>query len=31
VGFFILILLMVFVVANDIVKRLPSGWKSIMP
>jgi regulator of sigma E protease len=31
VGFFILILLMVFVVANDIVKRLPSGWKTLIP
>ncbi len=30
-GFLILILLMVFVIANDIVKRLPSGWKSLMP
>lgn len=30
-GFFILILLMIFVVANDIVKRLPSGWKSLIP
>ncbi len=30
-GFFILILLMIFVIANDIVKRLPSGWKSLIP
>ncbi|MGQ9618398.1 MAG: RIP metalloprotease RseP [Candidatus Aminicenantia bacterium] len=31
IGFLFLILLMVFVVANDIVKRLPSGWRSIIP
>lgn len=31
VGFLILILLMLFVIANDIVKRLPSGWRSLMP
>lgn len=30
-GFLFLILLMIFVFANDIVKRLPAGWKSIMP
>ena len=31
VGFVIFVFLIVFVVLNDIVKRLPHGWKSLVP
>ncbi len=31
IGFLFLIILMFFVIANDIFKRLPSGWRSIIP
>lgn len=31
IGFVIFIFLIVFVVLNDIVKRLPHGWKSLVP
>lgn len=31
VGFFIIILIMVFAVLNDVVKRLPNGWESLLP
>ncbi len=31
IGFLFLIVLMLFVIANDIFKRLPSGWRSIIP
>jgi len=30
-GLLLLILLMVFVVGNDIAKTLPNGWSSILP
>ena len=31
VGFVIFVLLIVFVILNDIVKRLPAGWQSLVP
>ncbi len=31
IGFVIFIFIIVFVILNDIVKRLPSGWKSLFP
>jgi len=31
IGFFILIALMVFIVLNDIAKKLPNGWNSFLP
>ena len=31
IGFLILILLMVFVILNDVAKLLPRGWHSILP
>jgi regulator of sigma E protease len=31
IGFFILIALMVFVILNDIAKKLPNGWSSFLP
>jgi regulator of sigma E protease len=31
VGFAIFILLLVFIILNDVVKRLPNGWQSILP
>jgi len=31
IGFVIFIFIIVFVILNDIVKRLPSGWKSLVP
>jgi len=31
IGFVIFIFILVFVILNDIVKRLPSGWKSLFP
>jgi regulator of sigma E protease len=31
IGFFIFIFIMVFVILNDIVKRLPEGWRSLIP
>jgi regulator of sigma E protease len=31
IGFVIFVFLIVFVVLNDIVKRLPHGWKSLVP
>jgi len=30
-GFFILIALMVFIILNDIAKKLPKGWDSLLP
>lgn len=31
IGFVIFVFIIVFVILNDIVKRLPSGWKSLIP
>lgn len=31
IGFVIFIFLIVFIILNDIVKRLPNGWKSLVP
>ncbi len=31
IGFVIFVLLIVFVILNDIVKRLPAGWQSLVP
>ncbi len=31
VGFVIFVLLIAFVILNDIVKRLPAGWQSLVP
>jgi regulator of sigma E protease len=31
IGFVIFVVLIVFILANDIVKRLPNGWKSLIP
>lgn len=31
IGFVIFIFIIVFVILNDIVKRLPSGWRSLIP
>ncbi|MFC2165118.1 RIP metalloprotease RseP [Acidobacteriota bacterium] len=31
IGFVIFILLVVFIILNDVVKRLPNGWQSILP
>ena len=31
IGFVILIVLFIFVVLNDVVKRLPNGWESLLP
>ena len=31
IGFFLLIALMVFIVLNDIAKKLPNGWNSLLP
>lgn len=31
IGFVIFVFIIVFVILNDIVKRLPSGWKSLVP
>lgn len=31
IGFFLLIMLMVFVILNDIAKTLPNGWSSFLP
>ncbi len=31
IGFVIFIFIIVFVILNDIVKRLPNGWKSLVP
>jgi regulator of sigma E protease len=31
IGFVIFVILIVFIILNDIVKRLPSGWKSLVP
>ncbi|MGB9892874.1 MAG: RIP metalloprotease RseP [Candidatus Saccharicenans sp.] len=31
IGFVIFIFILVFVILNDIVKRLPNGWKSLVP
>lgn len=31
IGFFLLVLLMVFIILNDIAKNLPNGWKSFLP
>jgi hypothetical protein len=31
IGFVIFVALIVFVILNDIVKRLPNGWSSLLP
>jgi RIP metalloprotease RseP len=31
IGFAIFIVLIVFVILNDVVKRLPNGWNSLIP
>ena len=31
IGFVIFVFLIVFLILNDIVKRLPHGWKSLLP
>jgi len=31
IGFFILVVIMIFAVLNDVVKRLPNGWESLIP
>jgi hypothetical protein len=31
IGFVIFVALIVFVILNDFVKKLPNGWKSILP
>jgi len=31
VGFVIFIFLIVFIILNDIVKRMPNGWESLIP
>jgi RIP metalloprotease RseP len=31
IGFAIFIVLMVFVILNDVAKRLPNGWDSLIP
>jgi hypothetical protein len=31
IGFVIFVALIVFVILNDIVKRLPNGWSSLVP
>jgi len=31
IGFAIFIVLVVFIILNDVVKRLPNGWQSILP
>ncbi len=31
IGFVIFVFIIVFVILNDIVKRLPAGWKSLIP
>jgi len=31
IGFVIFIFITVFVILNDIIKRLPDGWKSLVP
>lgn len=31
IGFVIFVFIIVFVILNDIVKRLPNGWKSLVP
>jgi len=31
IGFAIFIFLMVFVILNDVAKRLPNGWDSLIP
>jgi RIP metalloprotease RseP len=31
IGFVIFVVLIVFVILNDIVKRLPHGWGSLLP
>jgi regulator of sigma E protease len=31
IGFVIFVLLIVFVILNDIIKRLPAGWQSLVP
>jgi len=30
-GFLLLIMLMIFVILNDVAKTLPNGWNSILP
>jgi membrane-associated protease RseP (regulator of RpoE activity) len=31
IGFVIFVFLIVFVILNDIVKRMPHGWQSLVP
>ena len=31
IGFVIFIFLIVFIILNDVVKRLPNGWDSLIP
>jgi RIP metalloprotease RseP len=31
IGFVLIIVLFVFVILNDVVKRLPNGWDSLIP
>jgi hypothetical protein len=31
IGFAMFIVLIVFIILNDVVKRLPNGWNSLVP
>ena len=31
IGFVLIIILFVFIILNDVVKRLPNGWDSLIP
>jgi len=31
IGFAMFVVIIVFVILNDVVKRLPNGWESLLP